>query len=166
MSNCNTSEDASNVVSSNKKNIFSALQSILGVYTVYIPISILRRFATRVVLNGYGKKSKVDLCLVLVDFKAICCIIPTETEASEKVTINRRRYLNVLFSDIIRPLLATRGQPLNKDHLKEGVKKDEELHATIALEYNKEDVKHYSRNTFPEIRSSRINNASVFGEIS
>ena len=52
----------------------------------------------------------MDICLVLVDFKAIGGIVPTETEASEKVTINRRRYLNVLFSNVIRPLLATRGQ--------------------------------------------------------
>jgi len=62
-------------------------------------------------------KSKVDLCLDLIDVKVICGIVTTEMDASEKVTINRRRYLNVLFSNVIYPLLATRGQSLNKDQL-------------------------------------------------
>ena len=104
--------------------------------------------------------------MVLLDFKAQGGIVPTETEASEKVTINRCRYPNVLFSNVIRPLLATKGRSLNKDQLTEGVKKDEEIHATIDLEYNKEDVGHYSHNLFPEIPSGRSNNPSVFGEIS
>jgi len=117
-------------------------------------------------LTGYGKQNKVGLCLVLLDFKAQGGIVPTETEASEKVTINRCRYPNVLFSNVIRPLLATKGRSLNKDQLTEGVKKDEELHDTIALEYNKEDAGRYSRNVFPEIQSGRSNNTSVFGEIS
>ena len=123
MGNCKTSEDASNIVSSNKNNIFSALYSILSVYTLSITITMLRRFATRVGLTSHGKKCQVVLYLDLVDFKAIGSIVPTETEASEKVTINRCRYLNIIFSNVIRPLLATRGQSLNKYQLIEGVKK-------------------------------------------
>ena len=73
-------------------------------------------------LLGMGK-NKVDLCLILVDFKPQGGIVPIETEASNKVAINRRRYLNVLFSDVIHPLLTTRCQSLNKDQLTEGVKK-------------------------------------------
>ena len=53
MGDCKTSEDASYPVSSNRKHIFSVLHSILGVYTVSIPITILRRFATSIVHKIY-----------------------------------------------------------------------------------------------------------------
>ena len=53
---CKKSEDSCNTVSNNMKHIFSVLHSILGVNNAFIPITILRRFATKVGLTGYGKK--------------------------------------------------------------------------------------------------------------
>ena len=49
--------------------------------------------------------------------------------------LNRRCYLNVIFGDVVRPMLATRGQPLSKEELTAGIKMDDNLHKSIATEY-------------------------------
>ena len=89
----------------------------------------------------------------------------TETE-SEPVTcvINRRRYFNVIFSDVVRPIIATKGMSLTKDQLTEGLKQDQTLHTLIADEYNSIKLE-YSGNAHPDIEQGPNSDASKFDVI-
>lgn len=53
-----------------------------------------------------------------------------------RVAMNRKRFINVLFGDVVRPKLATRGRTLTKEELTLGLKRDQRLHELIASEYN------------------------------
>ena len=79
-------------------------------------------------------------------------------------TINRRHYLNVIFSDVIRPLLATKGASLTKDQLTDGIKQDQILHTKISDKYNK-DTPEYARNAFRGIVQGHLSNAGIFDQI-
>ena len=74
---------------------------------------------------------------------------------SKRVVINRRRLLNVLFSDIVRPKLAEVGATLTKDELDKHLKQDQRFHETVAMEYNKKGVIAYDKNAFPNLSSGR-----------
>ena len=60
------------------------------------------------------------------------------------------RFLNTLFGEIIKPILANRGQVLGHDQLQEKMKSDQNLWTTFIREYNsKKEV--YVENTFPSL---------------
>ena len=63
--------------------------------------------------------------------------------------MNRKRYINVIFSDLVRPLLADRGKSLSKDDLTKGKKTDQDIHEVIAHEYNCKTGNAYNLNAFP-----------------
>ena len=88
-----------------------------------------------------------------------------DVDSSKKIVLNRRRYLNVLFSDTIRPHVALKGKSLSKDDLTAGLKTDQELHMLISEEYNTPNVALYSGNAFPLLKLGRNCDASVFDEI-
>jgi hypothetical protein len=73
-----------------------------------------------------------------------------------RVVINRRRLLNVLFGDIVRPHLATLGTSLSREDLDSGKKIDQQFHEMVAVEYNKTGVSSYDENAFPFLSSGRI----------
>ena len=80
-------------------------------------------------------------------------------------SINRKRYLNVIFSDTVRPNITLLGASLDKDDLTAGLKQDQTMHTIIAGEYNKKNVKAYDGNAFPDIVFTRNLEANVFADI-
>ena len=71
--------------------------------------------------------------------------------------MNRRCLINVLFSDLIRPLLATHGQTFNKDDLTDSLKTDQLLHEQVVLEYNQSNVYSYGNNAHPDVETGPNN---------
>ena len=71
--------------------------------------------------------------------------------AVKRAPINRRRLLNVLFGDVVRPHLSTLGASLSKEDLYSGKKQDEKFFTLVVSEYNKEGVITYDGNAFPSI---------------
>ena len=110
---------------------------------------------------------KPDVCQQIVewvsdDSNEISTV--TETESEPTCVINRRRYFNVIFSDVVRPIIATKGMSLTKDKLTEGLKEDQTLHTLIVNEYN--SIKpEYLGNAQPDIEQGRNSDASKFDAI-
>ena len=96
-------------------------------------------------INKSVSKNKKDVCNDLVELQIkfdegdielddnglIVIKTNTKPEFTRANRINRKRFINVLFSSTIRPLLATRGVPLTKDELTMGFKTDELMHREI-----------------------------------
>lgn len=61
---------------------------------------------------------------------------------------NTKLFLNVLFSEAIRPLLATRGASLTKQELQEKLSTDQELWEVFIVEYNTMKQS-YGTNAYP-----------------
>ena len=74
-----------------------------------------------------------------------------KTPAVKRAPTNRRRLLNVIFGDIVRPHLSTLGASLSKEELDSGKKQDEKFFTLVVSEYNKEGVITYDGNAFPSI---------------
>ena len=72
-----------------------------------------------------------------------------------RVTMNCRRHLNVLFSDLVRPWLLSLGESLERTDLDRGLKSDQVLHELVAGEFNKSDVDEYNDNAFPYLVKGR-----------
>ena len=58
---------------------------------------------------------------------------------NELIQLNTKSYLNVLFSEKIKPLLAAHGRSLNKQQLQDKLSKDQEFFETFLEEYNTKD---------------------------
>ncbi len=86
-----------------------------------------------------------------------------------KLPVNKFRLANVVFGEICRPDMATRGRCLNKDELTEGKKTDEDLYKLVATEYNGEGVgteDEYGINVYASaIDIDASNHPSVFDKI-
>jgi hypothetical protein len=72
-------------------------------------------------------------------------------EKGRAVAINTPRFLNVLFSEKIIPLLANRGANLSKDDLENRTKVDQELFAAVITEYNDNSNVSYGLHAFNNI---------------
>ena len=48
---------------------------------------------------------------------------------------NRKRFINVLFSDTVRPKLATFGETLDLENLNSGLRSDQDFYELVASEY-------------------------------
>ena len=70
-----------------------------------------------------------------------------------------------MFSDSIRPQLATLGEKLERADLDTGLKKDQKLHMKIAEEYNKKGIFEYDNNAFPNLKKGRLLPPSQFQPI-
>ena len=88
-----------------------------------------------------------------------------EDDGRKRSLVDRRQYLNVIFSDLIRPHLAMMGQSLDKDELTAGKKTDQEVHELIVREYDDRDNIEYTRNAFPLLPSVRTNENDKFDNI-
>ena len=86
------------------------------------------------------------------------------TTVYQVTKMNRRRLINVLFGDVIRPLLATRGQTLSKDDLNDSLKTDQVLHEKVIVEYNRTNVYSYDNDAHPDVQSGP-NNFLATGDI-
>ena len=163
-------DESSNIVSNNNKKITSRLQSIFGIPTVDITNHQMKVIAKSLGIKGTRKYKKFDVVDMIINWvsdksnEIVEEISPDKEEIKDdKCSIKRTRYINVIFSDLIRPLIATRGQTLTKDQLTEGIKQDELLHTRIAEEYNK-PTREYAANAHPDIELTN-NDPAVYEPI-
>ena len=133
-----------------KGNEHTRLESIYGIPVRKIPCDALSSFHSRWRSVPHSLKKKKALCDGIVKlytdllegkFKvdAEGNLIVEESPEANRHVVNKMRYINVLFSPLIRPILETKGRALNKDELTEGIKQDEPLHRQIITEYNTDD---------------------------
>ena len=167
------SNEKTNIVSNNFKKTMTQLYSVMGISTVDITNPQMKVIAKGLGIRNSRTFKKNELCEEIVTWVSdplneFVNAISPKKEVKEvnkhSCTINRRRYLNVIFSDLIRPLLATKGMSLTKGELTEGLKQDQILHTKIAEEYNK-DIPEYAGNAFPDIAQGRMINASYYDKI-
>ena len=151
------------------------LKAIKGISITKIGMRQLCLFANKVGIKGMRNKQKCDVCAAIVEsittggWKKM----KATTEAKEKkkaylkrsVTINRRRLLNVVFLDTVRPQLSNLGVALSRAEVDAGRKTDQVFHELVASEYNKTHVVEYGENTFPLLQVGRAQPPSHFQEI-
>ena len=107
----------SNLVTRGNKEIASRLVSVGNCVITKISLDDLRNFISRVGIAmrtsiKKGRMSKLEICNVIVDAKLNPRLRSVVTETPSVVIapkMNRKRLINVLFCDMIRPLLATLG---------------------------------------------------------
>ena len=142
----NLDEKDQKPISRGSRSEKTPLVSIAGVETIRLKVDQLRRFLTK---NGNGTvrgTSKKSLVLLVIQAKVEYERMLEEgnlggddgTLKALTVKVNRKRYLNVLFSESIRPLLATRGRSLTKEELTLGMATDQGLHEKISASYKDE----------------------------
>ena len=127
------SDTADTIVSANRKSQLTRLKSIKSLQIAKNDVATLRLFCNQVGLKGQRKKTKYDICIALVEARASGSWKKWKDNEDVKekgkgkvnanVIINRRRFCNVIFSDIIRPQLATLGEKLGRAELDAGLKK-------------------------------------------
>ena len=141
-------------------NILSKLVSIRGIPPFEISTSNLRKFCTAVGIQGQSSTTKKACCEAIVD----ATVNPPRKKEVVKVNrINRKRYINALFSDSIRPKLATRGESVSKDDMTDGFKTDEILHRSIIKEYNNPEK--CNGDAYPHLRNCQGNPSKFVGHI-
>ena len=122
-----------NVCHAKRKKTIIRIRSIMGIPISRINLDKLRSIASRIGMKGHRKGKKEVICDLIVNWvseKSNEIVVETFAEETIKCVINRRRYLNVIFSDTVRQLMATRGASLDKDELTCGLKTDQLLHTT------------------------------------
>ena len=153
-------------LSTNRKTTLTKLHSIGSVPIANIGVRQLKLFCTRVGIVGaqkFAKQGVVDAIIsakssttfvqlkdrVIVDVdkeKADTAVVP-----NKRSPMNRRRLLNVLFGDVVRPELATLGATLTREEMDEGKKQDQVFFELVVVEYNKKGVMSYDANAFDSI---------------
>ena len=105
------SEKADNIIALNRKSQKTRLKEIKGIDITNIDLRAIRMFANQVGLKGQRKKMKADICSVIVDavVSGEWRLLKETAKEEEKrkkmkkknVTINWRRLLNVVSSDLV-----------------------------------------------------------------
>ena len=162
-----------NALSTNRKSKLTMLHSIGNIPIGKVGVRSLKQFCTKVGIAGQRSKGKYEVCKAIVSSKSDPCFIelkdrapPTVKSEGEsantststakvRVTINRRRLINVLFGDVCRPHLATLGASLCRADLDTGVRIDQVFHELVVGEYNKLGIAAYDDNAFPHLSSGR-----------
>ena len=128
------------------------LQSIAKVDITVIQRGELRQFVTRFTKERCRRTNKKELCEftvgVVEKWKKNGGVLDKK-EVVKKSSVSRKRFLNVLFSEEILPLLSLRGDRLSKDEMTEGRKTDQDLYEAIAKAYNNTGA--YNDDAFPSI---------------
>ena len=102
-----------NVCHANRRKTLTRLRSIMGIPVSGIAIDKLRSIASRIGMKGHRKGKKEVICDLIVNWvseKSNEIVVETVAPEIIKCVINRRRYLNVIFSGTVRPLIATMGR--------------------------------------------------------
>jgi hypothetical protein len=154
------------------------LKTIKGAAPAVLSVSQLRSFCSRAAITGTRKSTKIELCRKICIAKAILDldVAKGEVKGEKKpkkstniiagpVVIKRKRLCNVLFSDKVRPKLATRAKSLTKEELTSKTKAGEELFKLVADEYN--DSSKYNEDAFPHLTgfNSKQGDPSTFAPI-
>ena len=152
----------SNSVSKNRSQV-CYLHSIMGVLTKELSVDTIRKFMTKVGIGRSRNLTKIQVIEKLVlriknpkKFVETYGLLSAGSTAVSRlikpvrinVKINRTRYTNILFCDLVRPLLADKGRPLSSRVLTAGKKTDQGIHEVIAEEYNKVEIFIYNQNSF------------------
>ena len=135
----------------------SRLVSIGNTPAVNLLLDDLRKLGAKLSVPEYRSLSKLNLCHAIVSAKGqhdvemangTFEVIDLKTNSpTHFVTI---RFLNVLFGEAVKPLLAQRGQILGRNQLEEKSKTDQNIWTTFIQEYNS-DQEIYGENTFPSL---------------
>ena len=153
------SDNPVNQISKNRPQS-SCLVSIMEFPIKDITIGLLRKFCTKNSVQGARGKTKMGIIQLIIEYKRnpelYTSTIPIRIAnvppvVNLNVRMNRKRFINILFSDIVRPVLADRGRPLTGRELTQGLKTDQIIHELIALEYNKVEMYVYNENAFPHL---------------
>ena len=113
---------------------------------------------------------KPDVCQNIIEWvsdesNAVITVAETESEYSNvSCVVNCRRYFNIILSDIVRPIIVTKGMSLTKDQLTERLKQDQTLHTLIADEHNS-IIPEYSGNAHPDVEQRCNSDTSKFDNI-
>lgn len=122
------------------KSICSKLVSILGIAPSKLSIVFLRNFCRREHILSKVRNPQKGMCAhAIAEAKLHPPIIPSPKKKKELIKlngVNRKRYINVLFTETINEELNYRGAVLTKEELAAGVREDEYLHRAIVKEYN------------------------------
>ena len=163
--------DEPTTVANNNKNLKTKLQSVMGISVLKLSTDHVRATAKALGIKDIRKAKKFDVCQRIVEWvsdksnEIVDVTSPKDDSPNtSNITINRRRYLNVIFSDTVRPLIATKGESLNKDDLTSGLKQDQVLLTKIAEEYNK-PIPEYAADAHPEIEKGRYSDAGIYNDI-
>ena len=135
----------------------SRLVSIGNTPAVALRLDGLRKLGARLGVPNSRRLSKYNLCNGIVAAKgqndvnaANGKIEIIDPKTSKPIRFISIRFLNVLFGEAIKPLLANRGQVLGRNQLEEKLKTDQKLWTTFIQEYNS-DQEIYGENTFPSL---------------
>ena len=171
-----------NALATNRKSKFTMLHSIGDLAIGKIGVRSLKQFCTKVGILGQRSKAKYEVCNAIVSAKNDPNFIELKDRTSQnvksegapatststgkvRVTINRRRHINVLFGDVCRPHLATLGASLCKADLDTGVRIDQIFHELVVGEYNKLGIMAYNDNAYPHLSHGRTVPPSNFQPI-
>lgn len=145
------------------------LVSINGVAISELTVPCLKTFCKANGIFGTRKMKKALICDMILTGKAAFeregAGVSVDIKEEKKERLSRVRYVNVLFSEGIRPLIANRGKSLNKDELTEGLKTDQVLHEKIAEEYNDKNNKSHGKVAFPSLGDFENCHPSTFSRI-
>lgn len=142
---------------------FTKLVSIMGIPTYKLKLDELRSFLSRHNLTGGRKGTKKVVCDILANKKEFPGVKKVETKTEKRSYVNPKRFCNVILSDAIRPLFATRGEPLSKDDLRKGLKTDEILHRNITKEYNNPEK--HNTDAHPRLQNCGGDPSKLTGQI-
>ena len=137
------------------------------VHTEDIALDVLRSLGSRLNITYSGKKTKYLMADAMVQHRAKMerqkesGQIDEEDAQGNKIRINTKRWINVLFSRPIRELLASRGASLTKDDLQDKLSTDQGFHERLLTEYNLE-LK-YTEHVFDDLKDHQ--DASIFQKI-
>ena len=159
----------------NRKSSFTRLQSIKGIDVVKIDCKHLRLFCTKVGIAGVRASNKNVLCDKIVASKVsgsykelldgVVMREKKEIMANKRVSVNRKRLINVLFCDLVRPNFAIMGEVLDRPDLDRGMKSGQDFYELVATEYNKGEIAAYGKDAFPNCVKGRSVPPSLFQPI-
>ena len=166
----------SNALSANRKSTFTRLQSIKNITICTINTRQLRGFCTKVGIRGVRTAGKEALCNAIITAKTSKTFIEQtvvtvkketgeEVAVSTRISVNRKRLINVLFGDICRDDLANLGTTLERAELDNGKKKDQDFFELVAVEYNTKGVHAYDNDAYPHLKKGRSIPPNHFQEI-
>ena len=153
---------AKNVSKNQSCNKMTRLESILGYPVSLLSLDTLRSFGSK-----YGpttrKNRKLDMAEQICDLQIEYAngkiqldedgnLLKQPVEAKKnrnRNNVNRKRLMNVMFGDKVRPCLLTSGEALTRSDLDNGIKTNEKMYRLIAEEYNNPD--NYNEDQHPQI---------------
>ena len=136
-------ELASNALSANRKSTFTRLQSIKQIPISTINTRQLRGFCTKVGVRGVRALGKEAICNAIITAKLSTTFVEKtavtikneegeSTTVTTRTSVNQKRFINVIFSDVCRDELANLGGSLERTQLDSGKKKDQAFFELVA----------------------------------